>query len=84
MPLLALVCTACSDRWPSGFHRACTDDGDCREPYQCLVWDDPLNGAINVCSETCATDEDCPSLAGRYCGETRLCDEGVCAFEYCD
>ena len=78
-----LLFSSCSDGFPPGFHKACTDDEQCRSPYQCLVWDDRLNGETQVCSLTCATDEDCPSLYNDHCGEGRLCDGGVCAYSYC-
>lgn len=84
---LSCLLGACSDGFPPGFHDACDEDDDCRTPYRCLVWDDPLNGPVNVCSLTCTTTEQCPSLADEdfpQCGESRLCDDGVCAFEYCD
>lgn len=63
----------------------CASDRDCPFEHHCVVASAPDRPAIAACSNTCATDPECP--AGYFCGQSKnlgcnecveLCQTGGC------
>lgn len=82
--LVASVACEEDEEWrdtnrPDTFGDSCeVDAGTCGEPFQC-VRDPSAQG--DVCSATCATDDDCPAweAVGHCAGHYQApCEDGVC------
>ncbi len=82
----------CIDKWdnqPSGYHDACDPTDECPGALECLTYAAGSGTSSNseltdVCSQTCSTAADCPTVESCHCGDQTLCVEGVCGYWMCD